>query len=67
MRVIGGLLKKIGEDEILIRVDGYNKIGLGHISRTLLLAHHLIDHELLFVSEAQHDLGTKILQDSHFL
>ncbi|MAD60110.1 MAG: UDP-2,4-diacetamido-2,4,6-trideoxy-beta-L-altropyranose hydrolase [Myxococcales bacterium] len=58
--------KLLRRRRILIRVDGYNKIGLGHISRTLLLAHHLIDHELLFVSEAQHELGTQILRDSHF-
>ena len=58
--------KLLKRRRILIRVDGHNEIGLGHISRTLLLAHRLIDHELLFVSQAEYELGNQILKDSHF-
>lgn len=54
------LLKK----KVLIRVEGYREIGLGHIQRTLILANRLSDHDCLFVSYRAHQLGiTKIKKD----
>jgi len=58
--------KLLQRRRVLMRVDGHNEIGLGHISRTLLLAHRLIDHELLFVSDERCELGVQILRESHF-
>ncbi len=58
--------KFLKRKRILIRVDGYNKIGLGHIYRTLALATQLIDHELLFVTKQEYDLGTKIIKENNF-
>lgn len=52
--------------KILIRVDGYRKIGLGHIYRTLLLANKLIDHELLFVSNEQYELGVNLIKQNNY-
>ncbi len=51
---------------ILFRTDGYARIGLGHIYRTLLLADRLIDHDLLFVTDAEHQLGTTVLEDRFY-
>lgn len=58
--------KLLSRRRILIRVDGHNIIGLGHISRTLLLAHRLIDHQILFVTDQRWQLGAHILEESHF-
>lgn len=58
--------KLLKRRRILIRVDGHSVIGLGHISRTLLLAHRLIDHQLLFVTEERWALGAQLLEESHF-
>jgi len=58
--------KLLKRRRILIRVDGHNVIGLGHISRTLLLAHRLIDHQLLFVTDERWALGAQLLEESHF-
>ncbi|MFX0075245.1 MAG: glycosyltransferase, partial [Candidatus Hermodarchaeota archaeon] len=58
--------KFLKRKRILIRVDGYNKIGLGHIYRTLALATQLIDHELLFVTKKEYDLGIKLIEEHNF-
>lgn len=52
--------------KILIRVDGYKEIGLGHIYRTLLLANRLIDHELIFVLEAKSDIGIQLIKANNY-
>jgi spore coat polysaccharide biosynthesis predicted glycosyltransferase SpsG/CMP-N-acetylneuraminic acid synthetase len=58
--------KFLKRKKILIRVDGYNKIGLGHIYRTLALANQLIDHEILFVSKEEYDLGIKLIKENNY-
>jgi spore coat polysaccharide biosynthesis predicted glycosyltransferase SpsG/CMP-N-acetylneuraminic acid synthetase len=58
--------KFLKRKRILIRVDGYNKIGLGHIYRTLALATQLIDHELLFVTKKEYDLGIRLIKENNF-
>jgi len=52
--------------KLLIRVDGYHKIGLGHIYRTIALAIYLKDHEILFVSNKKHKLGIKLIEEHQF-
>ena len=58
--------KLLNRRKILIRVDGYKEIGLGHIYRTLLLANRLIDHELLFGTKEEHQLGKSIIQSNNY-
>jgi len=48
--------------KIIIRVDGYKRIGLGHIYRTTALAHQLLDHQILFVSKKIHELGINYIK-----
>ncbi|MFX1257982.1 MAG: PseG/SpsG family protein [Promethearchaeota archaeon] len=52
--------------KILIRADGYNKIGLGHIYRTIDLAYRLEKHEILFVSKNEHRLGINLIEKNNF-
>ena len=52
--------------KIIIRVDGYNKIGLGHIYRTTSLAHQLLDHQILFVSKKIHELGINFIKTHNY-
>ena len=58
--------KELSKKNILIRVEGYSEIGLGHIYRGLLLAYNLIDHNIRFVLSEKSDLGIKKIKDSHF-
>ncbi len=53
--------------KVLIRVDGYNKIGLGHIYRTIVIANHLINHDVLFVSKKEHVLGINLLEENNHI
>lgn len=53
--------KLLCRKKILIRVEGYKEIGLGHIYRMLLLANRLIDHELLFVLHDGADMGIRLI------
>ena len=58
--------KFLKRKRILIRTDGYNEIGLGHIYRTLALANQLIDHELLFVTKQEYELGIKLIKENNY-
>lgn len=58
--------KELNKKNILIRVEGYAEIGLGHIYRSLMLAYNLIDHNIKFVLSAKSDIGLKKIQSSHF-
>lgn len=58
--------KELNKKNILIRVEGYAEIGLGHIYRGLMLAYNLIDHNIKFVLSAKSDIGLKKIQSSHF-
>ncbi len=58
--------KYLTRKKILIRVDGYREIGLGHIYRTLLLANRLIDHQLLFVSRKEHRMGIDLIREKNY-
>lgn len=52
--------------KVLIRVDGYNKIGLGHIYRTIVIANRLNNYDVLFVSKEEHVLGIKLLKENNY-
>lgn len=58
--------KYLQRKRILIRVDGYDKIGLGHIYRTLSLANQLIDHTVLFVTKSEYQLGIKLIREHNY-
>jgi CMP-N-acetylneuraminic acid synthetase/spore coat polysaccharide biosynthesis predicted glycosyltransferase SpsG len=58
--------KELSKKNILIRVEGYSEIGLGHIYRGLLLGYRLVDHNIKFVLSEKSDLGIKKIEDSYF-
>lgn len=58
--------KEFNKKNILIHVEGYTEIGLGHIYRGLLLAYNLIDHNVKFVLSSKSNLGIQKIRESHF-
>lgn len=56
----------LSSKRILLRADGEEKLGMGHIYRCLSLAYHLTGHELLFVTKKEFPLGIKKIQESYF-
>lgn len=48
---------ELNKKNILIRVDGYSKIGMGHIYRGLQLAAGFIEHKVMFVISNKSDIG----------
>lgn len=58
--------KELMKKKIIIRTEGYSKIGLGHIYRSLLLAYNMIDHEVKLVVSSKSDIGIERLKNSHF-
>lgn len=57
---------ELNKKNILIRLEGYPQIGLGHIYRGLQLAESFIEHNLLFVISTKSQLGIKKLEESHY-
>ncbi len=58
--------KLLRRRRLLIRAAGYQDIGLGHVYRTLLLAGRLIDHEILFAVDGDHDLALEMIEGSFY-
>ncbi|MED5073197.1 glycosyltransferase [Anoxybacillus geothermalis] len=58
--------KILKRKKVVIRVDGYKEIGLGHVYRALTLAHNIMDHELIFLMDKQHELGIDIVKQQNF-
>ncbi|EEM93319.1 cytidylyltransferase domain-containing protein [Bacillus thuringiensis] len=58
--------KLLKRKKLIIRVDGYREIGLGHIYRTLTLAHNIFDHEVIFLMDKKYDLGIKLIEKQNF-
>lgn len=52
----------LARKKIVFRVDGYSELGLGHIYRALTLAYELIEHEVIFICDKRHCLGTERLK-----
>lgn len=57
---------EMNKKNILIRVEGYAEIGLGHVYRGLALAYGLIHHKVHFVTSQQSNLAQEKLKASHF-
>jgi CMP-N-acetylneuraminic acid synthetase/spore coat polysaccharide biosynthesis predicted glycosyltransferase SpsG len=58
--------KLLRRKKVLFRVDGYEEIGLGHIYRTLTLAHSIMDHDVSFLMNSKYELGIGIVQSYNF-
>ena len=58
--------KELRKKNIVIRVEGFHNIGLGHIYRGIFLAQNLIDHNVIFILSKKSDLGLKKIIESHF-
>lgn len=53
--------KLLRRKRIVFRVIGYDEVGMGHIYRSLALAHEVTDHEVIFLTDARSNLAvTKI-------
>lgn len=57
---------ELKKKNILIRVEGYAEIGLGHVYRALLLGYNLINHQIKYVLSERSDLGLIKIKQSHF-
>ncbi len=52
--------------KIVFRTVGKMQLGMGHIYRCLTLAYKLTGHEILFVADAQSDLGIARIREANF-
>lgn len=52
--------------KIVIAVTGNSTIGMGHVYRTLLLAHELIHHEIVFVCKETDDLAIDYISKHNY-
>ena len=57
--------KILDRKRIVLRVEGYREIGLGHIYRVITLADRMIDHDIFFVVSNKSQMGINKLK-SHF-
>jgi spore coat polysaccharide biosynthesis predicted glycosyltransferase SpsG/CMP-N-acetylneuraminic acid synthetase len=58
--------KLILRRRIVFRVIGNNNVGTGHIYRALTLAHEIVDHEIIFVTEHNNDLVINKLAEYNY-
>jgi spore coat polysaccharide biosynthesis predicted glycosyltransferase SpsG len=58
--------KLLQRKRIVFRVIGNNSVGMGHIYRTLTLAHELVDHEVLFVTDINNSVAVETIQKQGF-
>lgn len=58
--------KELLKKNIIIRVEGYNEIGTGHIHRCLLLGYNFIDHNIKYVISKKSDIGIEKIKKSYF-
>ncbi len=58
--------KLLARKRILFRVDGSKEVGLGHIYRSIALANRLIDHEVIFLMNARHRLGIRLVRQNNY-
>lgn len=57
------ILKKL---KIVFRVDADYEIGLGHVYRTITLAHRLLGHQIIFLANEQKELGLKKVKENNY-
>lgn len=63
MALCESLLKR---KRIVFTVVGYDKVGLGHVYRALMLAHELVNYEIHFVCEQSSNLAVEQIQSQHY-
>ncbi len=51
---------------VILRADGEENLGMGHIYRCLSIAYHLTGHKILFVTKKKYTLGVKKIEESFF-
>ncbi len=52
--------------KIILRADGEEKLGMGHVYRCLSLAYRLMGHDILFVTDERCILGLNMIKESFF-
>lgn len=57
---------ELNKKNILIRLDGYPEIGMGHIYRGLQLAYGFIEHNVRFVLSDKSQLGIQKIESSFY-
>jgi CMP-N-acetylneuraminic acid synthetase/spore coat polysaccharide biosynthesis predicted glycosyltransferase SpsG len=58
-----GLLKRL---RIVLRTDGDEKMGLGHIYRALTLASRIFNHQVVFLTDGSKELGARKLKEHNY-
>jgi CMP-N-acetylneuraminic acid synthetase/spore coat polysaccharide biosynthesis predicted glycosyltransferase SpsG len=56
--------KELKKKKIIIRVEGYKEIGLGHVYRVIQLAFSLIDHDVNIVISNKSDIGIEKIKST---
>jgi CMP-N-acetylneuraminic acid synthetase len=51
---------------VVFAVVGYDKVGLGHVYRTLMLAHELVHYDICFVCEKSSDLAAEHIRSRNY-
>lgn len=51
---------------ILFNVSGYQEIGLGHVYNCLTLAHHILDHRVVFLVDSKSRLAYSKIAENNF-
>lgn len=59
--------KLIERKRIVFRVIGYSEVGMGHIFRSLSLAHEITDHEVIFVCDEQSSIAVNKIAGYDYL
>lgn len=58
--------KHVNKKKIVIVVNGFDEIGLGHVRRCLAIAHNLISHDVTFISKSNHPLGIEAILSNNY-
>lgn len=58
--------KILQKKKIVIRVNGYKYLGLGHIYRMLIIADYLIDHDLIFLLNEDDGVAQRIIREKNY-
>jgi CMP-N-acetylneuraminic acid synthetase/spore coat polysaccharide biosynthesis predicted glycosyltransferase SpsG len=58
--------KLLKQKTVVIRVDGYKEIGLGHIFRALTIANYIIEHKVIFLMNEKYPLGINVVKSQNF-
>jgi len=57
---------ELNKKTILLRVDGYPQIGMGHVYRGLQIAYGLMEHNIIFVLSEKSEIGIAKIESSHY-